>query len=94
MFVPVFVDNTWLTPYLLQPFRLGADLVIHSVTKYMGGHGNAMGGVVSGRKELVAKIERAQNWLGGLLRPMEAFLVTQGVKTLPLRMKQHSRVPR
>lgn len=86
----VVVDNTWLTPYLLQPFRLGADLVIHSVTKYMGGHGNAMGGVVSGNKELVGKIENAQNWLGGLLRPMDAFLVTQGVKTLPLRMRQHS----
>lgn len=87
----VIVDNTWLTPYLLQPFRLGADLVIHSVTKYMGGHGNAMGGVVSGRKDLVGSVERAQNWLGGLLRPMEAFLVTQGVKTLPLRMRQHCR---
>ena len=87
----VIVDNTWLTPYLLQPFRLGADLVIHSVTKYMGGHGNAMGGVVSGRKGLVGMIERAQNWLGGLLRPMDAFLVTQGVKTLPLRMRQHCR---
>ena len=87
----VILDNTWLTPYLLQPFRLGADLVIHSITKYMGGHGNAMGGVVSGRKELVGKIEKAQYWLGGLLRPMEAFLVTQGVKTLPLRMRQHCR---
>ena len=87
----VIVDNTWLSPYLLQPFRLGADLVIHSVTKYMGGHGNAMGGVVSGKKNLVAKIEKAQNWLGGLLRPMDAFLVTQGVKTLPLRMRQHCR---
>ncbi len=85
----VIVDNTWLTPYLLQPFRLGADLVIHSVTKYIGGHGNAMGGVVSGRKELVGRISHAQNWLGGLLRPMDAFLVTQGVKTLPLRMRQH-----
>ena len=85
------VDNTWLTPFLLQPSRLGADLVIHSVTKYMGGHGNAMGGVISGRRDLVNKIQRAQNWLGGLLRPMDAFLVTQGVKTLPLRMRQHSR---
>ncbi len=87
----VIVDNTWLTPYLLQPFHLGADLVIHSVTKYIGGHGNAMGGVVSGRKELVEKVEKAQSWLGGLLRPMDAFLVTQGVKTLPLRMRQHCR---
>jgi cystathionine beta-lyase/cystathionine gamma-synthase len=87
----VIVDNTWLTSYLLQPSRLGADLVIHSVTKYMGGHGNAMGGVVSGKKELVGKIEHAQHWLGGLFRPMDAFLVTQGVKTLPLRMRQHCR---
>jgi len=85
----VVVDNTWLTPYLFQPARLGADLVIHSVTKYVGGHGNAMGGVVSGRKDLVGKIENAQNWLGGLLRPMDAFLVTQGIKTLPMRMRQH-----
>jgi len=87
----VIVDNTWLTPYLLQPFRDGADLVIHSLTKYMGGHGNAMGGVVSGKKALVDKIVKAQNWFGGLFRPMDAFLVTQGVKTLPLRMRQHSR---
>jgi len=87
----VILDNTWLTPYLLQPSRLGADLVIHSVTKYMGGHGNAMGGVVSGKKDLVGKIEHAQCWLGGLMRPMDAFLVTQGVKTLPLRMRQHCR---
>ena len=85
----VILDNTWLTPYLLQPSRLGADLVIHSATKYMGGHGNAMGGIVSGRKELVDKVEKAQNWFGGLFRPMDAFLVTQGVKTLPLRMQQH-----
>ena len=85
------VDNTWLTPYLLQPAALGADLVMHSVTKYMGGHGNAMGGVVSGRRDLISTIERSQNWLGGLLRPMDAFMVTQGVKTLPLRMTQHSK---
>lgn len=87
----VIVDNTWLTPYLLQPGRMGADLVIHSVTKYMGGHGNAMGGVVSGKEDLVERIGRAQNWLGGLLRPMDAFQVTQGMKTLPLRMNQHCR---
>ncbi len=87
----VILDNTWLTPYLLQPLRLDADLVIHSVTKYMGGHGNAMGGVVAGKKALVGKIERGQNFFGGLMRPMDAFLITQGVKTLPLRMQQHCR---
>ncbi len=85
----VILDNTWLTPYLFQPARLGADLVIHSVTKYVGGHGNAMGGVVSGRKDLIGKIGRAQSWLGGLMRPMDAFLITQGIKTLPIRMRQH-----
>ncbi|MDP7289194.1 MAG: aminotransferase class V-fold PLP-dependent enzyme, partial [Phycisphaerae bacterium] len=85
----VILDNTWLTPYLFQPARLGADLVIHSVTKYVGGHGNAMGGVVSGRKNLIGKIGRAQSWLGGLMRPMDAFLITQGIKTLPIRMRQH-----
>jgi methionine-gamma-lyase len=85
----VILDNTWLTPYLFQPARLGADLVIHSVTKYVGGHGNAMGGVVSGRKDLIGKIGRAQSWLGGLIRPMDAFLITQGIKTLPIRMRQH-----
>lgn len=87
----VILDNTWLTPYLLQPSRLGADLVIHSVTKYVGGHGNAMGGVISGKKKFVDKIEKAQYWLGGLFRPMDAFLITQGVKTFPLRMRQHCR---
>ncbi len=86
----VVIDNTWLSPYLLQPARMGADLVIHSVTKYVGGHGNAMGGVVSGSSDLVRIIVNAQNWLGGLMRPMDAFLITQGVKTLPMRMKQHS----
>ena len=85
----VILDNTWLTPYLLQPCRVGADLVIHSVTKYIGGHGNALGGVVAGKKKLISKISQSQNWLGGLLRPMDAFLITQGIKTLPLRMQQH-----
>jgi len=87
----VILDNTWLTPYLLQPYRLGADLVIHSATKYINGHGNAMGGVVSGKKDLIKAIEQAQNFLGGLMRPMDAFLITQGVKTLPIRMRQHCR---
>ena len=65
--------------------------MIHSVTKYVGGHGNAMGGVVTGTKKLVGQINHAQSWLGGLMRPMDAFLITQGVKTLPMRMRQHCR---
>jgi methionine-gamma-lyase len=84
------VDNTWLTPYLFQPLRCGADLVLHSATKYLGGHGSAMGGVVSGNKELVTKIEQTIGVMGGILRPFDAFLVTQGLKTLRMRMNQHT----
>jgi len=85
----VVVDNTWLTPYLFQPLRRGADLVVHSATKYINGHGNAMGGVAIGKKEIVQKIEGTIGVLGGILRPFDAFLLTQGLKTLPLRMRQH-----
>ncbi len=83
------VDNTWLTPWLFQPLRHGADLVMHSATKYIGGHGSAMGGVVAGKKDLIQKIKGTVGVMGGILRPMDAFLLTQGLKTLPLRMQRH-----
>ncbi|MCE9545131.1 MAG: PLP-dependent transferase, partial [Planctomycetia bacterium] len=85
------VDNTWLTPVLFQPLRHGADLVIHSATKYIGGHGSAMGGVVCGRdSNLVKEIRRASIPFGALLRPFDAFLLDQGFKTLPLRVERHT----
>lgn len=84
------VDNTWLTPYLFQPLRHGADIVIHSATKYLGGHGSAMGGVACGTKAHVAAIRETINAMGGILRPFDAFLLTQGVKTLAMRMRQHT----
>lgn len=84
------VDNTWLSPYLFQPLRLGADLVLHSATKYLGGHGNAMGGVISGSKDRIGKIETTIGVMGGILRPFDAFQLTQGVKTLQLRMERHT----
>jgi len=84
------VDNTWLSPYLFQPLRHGADLVLHSATKYLGGHGSAMGGVVSGSKDLVTSIEKTIGVMGGIIRPFDAFLLTQGLKTLRLRMKEHT----
>jgi len=84
------VDNTWLSPYLFQPLRRGADLVIHSATKYLGGHGSAMGGVVCGSKAHVDRIRTTMNAMGGILRPFDAFLLTQGVKTLAMRMRQHT----
>lgn len=85
------VDSTFATPFLQQPLALGADLVIHSLTKYINGHGDAMGGAIIGRNELIDKIKRqAMVNLGGVISPFNAWLIMRGVVTLPLRMKQHS----
>jgi methionine-gamma-lyase len=85
----VVVDNTWLTPYLFQSLRHGADLVVHSATKYLNGHGDAMGGVVAGPKKHVDRIRYTMGVMGGLLRPFDAFLITKGLKTFPTRMERH-----
>ncbi|QDR79261.1 trans-sulfuration enzyme family protein [Sporomusa termitida] len=85
------VDSTFASPFLQQPLTLGADLVIHSLTKYINGHGDAMGGAVIGRHELIDQIKRqAMVNLGGVISPFNAWLIMRGVVTLPLRMKQHS----
>lgn len=85
------VDSTFASPFLQQPLALGADLVIHSLTKYINGHGDAMGGAVIGRKELIDTIKRqAMVNLGGVISPFNAWLIMRGAVTLPLRMKQHS----
>lgn len=85
------VDSTFASPFLQHPLALGADLVIHSLTKYINGHGDAMGGAVIGRKELIDTIKRqAMVNLGGVISPFNAWLIMRGVVTLPLRMKQHS----
>ncbi len=86
----VAVDNTLLSPYLLKPLSLGADLVLHSATKYLGGHGDALSGVISGRdQELQAILSQMRSFVGGILAPMNAYLVVRGVRTLPFRMAQH-----
>jgi cystathionine beta-lyase/cystathionine gamma-synthase len=85
--VPHAVDNTFLTPYYQRPFELGADLVIHSTTKYMDGHNATVGGaVVSRTKELDAKVRFVQNATGIIMSPLVAWLTLQGTKTLSLRM--------
>lgn len=88
--VKVSVDNTFATPYLQQPFRYGADFVFHSTTKFLNGHGTAIGGVLLG-KDLTAmqKINKTAKLLGGTANPFDTFLLIQGIKTLELRMKQH-----
>jgi cystathionine beta-lyase len=84
------VDNTFATPYLQNPMDLGADLVMHSVTKYLGGHSDVvMGALVTSDKGIADEIYRIQNSSGGVTGPMDSFLVLRGLKTLHLRMQRH-----
>lgn len=81
------VDNTFLSPYLIRPLEYGADLVVHSATKYIAGHGDALGGTVAGSKPLVDKVRQFNNDMGACMSPFNAWLILRGVRTLPLRMK-------
>ncbi len=83
------VDNTFASPYLQQPLKLGADLVVHSTTKYLGGHSDVVGGAVVGSKELLEPIAFYQNAAGGVPGPFDCFLTLRGIKTLALRMERH-----
>jgi cystathionine beta-lyase/cystathionine gamma-synthase len=84
------VDNTFATPYLQRPLELGADIVVHSMTKYLGGHSDVVGGaVIVQDAELAEKLYFLQNAVGAVIGPMDAFLVLRGIKTLPLRMDRH-----
>ena len=87
------VDATFAGPVSLFPLKLGADLEIHSMTKYINGHGDSLGGCIMGKKELLAQVkEIAMVNFGGILSPFNAWLVARVLVTLPLRMKQHSEV--
>ena len=86
----VVVDNTFATPINQQPLALGADLVIHSATKFLGGHADALGGVVVGRRDLVEQIYHYREINGATLHPMSAYLLLRGMKTLHLRVRQQS----
>lgn len=83
------VDNTFASPYLQLPLKLGADLVVHSTTKYLGGHSDVVGGAVIGGKELLQPIAFYQNAAGGVPGPFDSWLVLRGLKTLAVRMEQH-----
>jgi cystathionine beta-lyase/cystathionine gamma-synthase len=87
--VPLVVDSTFATPVVCRPLQWGADLVVHSATKYIGGHGDVTGGAVVGDVDLVARVRRARIDLGGGLAPDEAFLLHRGLATLPTRMARH-----
>ena len=84
------VDNTFATPYLQNPIDLGADIVVHSVTKYLGGHSDVvMGATVTNNEDIAKEIYRIQNSSGGVTGPMDSFLVLRGLKTLHLRVQRH-----
>ncbi|MBT5873453.1 MAG: PLP-dependent transferase [Candidatus Latescibacteria bacterium] len=86
----VVVDNTYLSPYLLRPLTLGADIVVHSATKFLCGHGDALAGIViAAESEYGEMVSRSRNIFGGILSPMNAFLLLRGIKTLSMRMDRH-----
>ena len=80
------VDSTFTSPYLIQPLKLGADMVIHSATKYLGGHGDVTGGLVVSSSQWAAALTSVMRLVGGLLSPNDAWLILRGIKTLPLRI--------
>jgi cystathionine beta-lyase/cystathionine gamma-synthase len=84
------IDNSWASPIFQQPIKLGVDLVLHSASKYLGGHSDVVAGVVAGSKEMIARIKaEAYPYLGGKLSPFDAWLLIRGLRTLPIRMKAH-----
>jgi cystathionine gamma-lyase len=86
----VVVDNTFLSPYFQQPLNLGADIVVHSSTKYIGGHSDVLGGsVLLNDEALYTRIQHRQNAVGAVLSPFDSYLTLRGIKTLALRMEQH-----
>ncbi len=88
--IKVAVDNTFATPFLQRPLELGADIVMHSVTKYLGGHSDVvMGALVTSEKSLAEEMYRIQNSSGAVCGPMDSFLVLRGIKTLHLRVQRH-----
>ncbi len=88
--LPVVVDNTFSSPYLQQPIKLGCDIVIHSATKYIGGHGDVIAGLVVGKEEFISNVAMTtKKDIGGIISPFDAWLLLRGLKTLPVRMDRH-----
>ncbi|MEV1129607.1 aminotransferase class I/II-fold pyridoxal phosphate-dependent enzyme [Agromyces sp. NPDC049794] len=92
--VPLLVDNTFATPVLQRPAEHGATLVLHSATKYLGGHGDVVGGVVAGDQAWVERLRRVRALTGGLLHPMGAYLLHRGLRTLPVRVRAQQETAR
>ncbi|MGM9923562.1 MAG: methionine gamma-lyase [Bacillus sp. (in: firmicutes)] len=88
--ITVVVDNTFSTPYLQRPLEMGCDVVVHSATKYIGGHGDVVAGLAVGRKAFIDEVRSTtQKDIGGIMSPFDAWLLIRGLKTLPVRMDRH-----
>lgn len=88
--VVTMIDNSWASPVFQKPILHGIDLVVHSASKYIGGHSDTVAGVVAGPKAMIARLnELTHPFLGAKLSPLEAFLLTRGLRTLPLRIRRH-----
>ncbi|MCM3398784.1 methionine gamma-lyase [Oceanobacillus profundus] len=88
--IPVVVDNTFSSPYLQQPLELGCDIVLHSATKYIGGHGDVIAGLVVGKKSFIDMLSNTtQKDIGGVISPFDAWLLLRGLKTLAVRLDRH-----
>ncbi|MBU0991342.1 MAG: aminotransferase class I/II-fold pyridoxal phosphate-dependent enzyme [Proteobacteria bacterium] len=88
--IPLVVDNTFATPYLQKPLQLGADIIVHSMTKYLNGHGDIIGGIIVGKKNMIDRIR--ENYIihfGPSMSPFNAWLISRGIKTLAIRMEKH-----
>ncbi|MDO8726163.1 MAG: PLP-dependent aspartate aminotransferase family protein [Candidatus Methanoperedens sp.] len=86
----VMVDNTFMTPYYQRPLSLSADVVVHSATKYLNGHGDTMGGIVVGKSTFISSTRHTAKNIGGALSPFNAWLIIRGMKTLAVRMERHN----
>ncbi len=86
----VMVDNTFMTPYLQQPLTLGADVVLHSATKYLNGHGDTLGGVIVGSSDFIKRARHTAKNVGGAISPFNSWLIIRGMKTLTVRMDRHN----
>ncbi len=86
----VMVDNTYMTPYYQQPLALSADVVVHSATKYLNGHGDTLGGVIVGSSDFIKRARHTAKNIGGAISPFSAWLIIRGMKTLPVRMDRHT----
>jgi methionine-gamma-lyase len=88
--IPIVVDNTFSSPYLQQPLKHGCDIVVHSATKYIGGHGDVIGGLIVGKKDFVETVAKTtRKDIGSIMSPFDAWLILRGLKTLTVRMDRH-----